>query len=174
MKALLAIALSVAAVAGVTAGQTHPSLRFNWPSSMPEGLYWADYRAVKLRRGQAVLVCLPMVAAAWAERRGYIGHGDCDNGSEALLKQIAAVPGDRVTVTTNGIAVNGIAIRNSLALPHDEAGRVMDAVPPGIYLVPSGAVWLLAGHDARSLDSRYLGPLSADAVLGAVHPLLTF
>src|SRR5690349_2535022 len=105
MKALLATLVAITALAAITFGEKHPTLRLNTTPSMPRGLYFMT--PGEPQRGATVLVCLPVSLAAWGVARGYIGYGDCDNGSEALLKTIAAVAGDVVTVRESGIAVNG-------------------------------------------------------------------
>jgi type IV secretory pathway protease TraF len=37
--------------------------------------------------------------------------------------------------------------------------------------VPPGQVWLLSGHDSRSFDSRYFGPVPVANVQGVARPV---
>lgn len=168
------LGIVIAALTAITAAQRHPTLRLNLTPSLAEGLYWASYDAAPPRRGDTVMVCLPMGLAAFAEARGYIGHGDCDDRSAVLLKQVAAIGGDTVQVGEAGIAVNGAPLADTAALPSDDAGRAMSRMPPGLYPVPEHVVWLLATGDRRSFDSRYFGPVHEVAIIGRARPLLTF
>jgi len=68
-----------------------------------------------------------------AAERGYIPAGACPGGHEPLVKPVAAVAGDRVTVTALGIAVNGEPIAQSAPLDEDSAGRPLRPVPAGAY-----------------------------------------
>jgi len=174
MKLLLWPATIVVALYALTLASAHPLVRVNWTPSMPEGVYLARYGAPAIRRGQTVLVCLPMSVAAVGQARGYIGPGDCPDGSAVLLKRVAAVPGDTVTIGAGGLAVNGTLLANTRPLPFDSKGRAMRAMRPGSYTVTADSFWVVADHDPRSWDSRYFGALPADALLGIAQPLLTF
>ena len=56
---------------------------------------------------------------------GYLRWGiDCD-GSEALLKPVGAVAGDRYAITEAGIVVNGELVPDTRPLRADNAGRSM-------------------------------------------------
>jgi type IV secretory pathway protease TraF len=49
---------------------------------------------------------------------------------------------------------------------------VLRAVPPGNYVVRQDSVWVVSGHDPRSYDSRYWGPLPVNAITGRAVPVL--
>ena len=72
----------------------------------------------------------------------------------------------------NGVVVNGQPIPNSAPLAVDPSGRVLRAVPPGSYVVRQDSVWVVSGHDPRSYDSRYWGPLPVNAITGRAVPVL--
>ena len=149
--------------------------RLNTTPSMPVGL-WAVSRRTpamdQLRRGEAVSVCLPLLVAIPARRRGYVSGGECPGRTTPMLKTIAAIPGDIVTVSSSGMAVNGHVLPHSRPLTRDEKGRPLFAVPVGSYIVPATVVWLYASHDPRSFDSRYYGAIPARNVIGHAWPLL--
>jgi conjugative transfer signal peptidase TraF len=131
-------------------------LRVNATASMPQGIWQVEAPEARIGRGEIVKVCLPQSPALdEAAERGYIPGGACPGGHEPLMKPVAAVAGDRVTVTALGIAVNGEPIAQSAPLDEDSAGRPLRPVPAGAYSVRTGEVWLLSGHDPRSFDSRY-------------------
>lgn len=169
------LAIRVLAAGVVTmvtlAGAAAAGLRVNTTASMPLGL-WHVRAGEPIKRGAIVTIC-PHDSIDFREalRRGYIAHGECPGGYEPLVKPVAAVAGDLVTVTRQGIAVNGDVVANTTPLAADEAGRQLRQVAPGIYRVASDEVWLLSGHDQRSFDSRYFGPLPVANVRGVAHPL---
>jgi conjugative transfer signal peptidase TraF len=88
-----------------------------------------------------------------------------------MIKPVAAIPGDLVTVTARGIAVNGEPVADSGPLEKDSAGRALRPIAAGVYSVPAGAVWLLSGHDPRSFDSRYFGAVPAANIQGLARPV---
>ena len=168
-----AIAVSITGalmMATLAAGET-AGLRINATASMPRGL-WRVQAREPIPRGAIVTVCPPDQAdIRAAAHRGYIPSGGCPGGYEPLVKPVAAVAGDLVAVTPQGIAVDGKSVAGTKPLAEDEAGRPLHPIPPGAYRVAPGEVWLLSGHDPRSFDSRYFGPVPAANVTGVARPL---
>ena len=147
-------------------------IRVNDTASMPRGLWQVRAGDAPLHRGEIVTVCLPdSVPIREAAARGYLPAGTCPGGYEPLVKPVAAVAGDRVTVTPRGIAVDGQPVEHTAQLVRDSAGRPLRPVAPGVYPVMPGQVWLLSGHDPRSFDSRYFGPVPTVNVHGVARPL---
>jgi conjugative transfer signal peptidase TraF len=87
------------------------------------------------------------------------------------VKPVIAVAGDLVTVTPQGITVDGQLVANTAPLAEDEAGRPLHPIPIGNYRLAPGEMWLLSGHDPRSFDSRYFGAVPAANVTGVASPL---
>ena len=107
--------------------------------------------------------------------RGYrTPWGNCPDGGSALLKPIAAVYGDRVEVTNDGIKVNGNFIQNSAAHLKDHGGRALKPWPNGQYIVPAGSLWVVSDFNGWSFDSRYFGPIRCSLVRHRLRPLWTF
>jgi conjugative transfer signal peptidase TraF len=147
-------------------------LRFNFTSSMPLGLYHlTKVSPTAIHRGMIVAVCAPPSAVGLGRHRGYLSGGSCSDESEPLLKTVAAVAGDTVTVTANGIGVNGKPLLNSKPLSLDRSGRPLMPWPSGRYQISPGSIWLYA-NDERSWDSRYWGPTPVQNVVGVVAPVL--
>jgi conjugative transfer signal peptidase TraF len=164
----------MASVLGGLAAAWAGGVRWNRSASMPEGrwLMAAADSGGGVRRNQIVAACPPdNVTVRDAALRGYIPAGGCRDGLEALLKTVAAVAGDTVTVSPSGVAVNGVPIEDTAALDHDNAGRRLRPFPAGIYAVPPGQVWLLSNHQPRGFDSRYFGPIPAANVQGMARPI---
>ena len=133
-----------------------PFIRYPVSGSSPPGLYLLTYQPI--RRGSWVAVCLPDRIAQLGRRRGYLEAGRCGNASE-VLKHVVALPGDVVRVTDRGLSINGVALPGSARLDRDSAGRLVPSIPPGVYPVAPGMVWLVSTYNPKSWDSRYYGPV---------------
>jgi conjugative transfer signal peptidase TraF len=117
------------------------------------------------------LYCLPPRVAGFAHNRGYVPiGGQCPGGLTPIGKMVAALPGDTVVLTTDGITVNGALQSHSRALATDLKGRGLPQLARRAYVIGRDYVWLLAPSE-RSFDSRYLGPLVARNVLARVQPV---
>ena len=147
------------------AGANTAGLRFNATSLMPIGLWRMVPNDVRLRRGDVVVVCPPDTALLqMGQERGYIPPGNCPGGS--------AVGGDVVAVSPAGVVVNDRPIPNTAQLSRDSVGRPLKPISAGAYRVARGELWLLSGHDPRSFDSRYFGPVPQANVQGVALPLM--
>lgn len=171
-RTALAGCVAGALLAGTLVTARLAGLRVNNTASMPRGLWQVSTVNAPLRRGEVVAVCLPDTAPIReAAARGYLPAGNCAGGYEPLVKPVAAVAGDLVTVTPQGVVVDGQPVENTAQLVRDSAGRPLRPIPAGAYPVTQGQVWLLSGHDPRSFDSRYFGPVPATDVQGVARPL---
>ena len=147
-------------------------LRLNTTPSMPIGL-WQVSPSVpeQLHHGSIVTVCLPETPIVRVGfERGYIHSGSCPEGLEPVVKPVAALQGDAVTVRPTGILVNGLPVSGTAQLARDSGGRVLNPMRAGVYVVDPGQVWVLAGRDRRSFDSRYFGPVPVSAIQAEAHP----
>jgi conjugative transfer signal peptidase TraF len=161
-----------AAVVAALATANVTGLRINGTASMPRGLWRVTPAVSPLRRGAVVTICPPDTPPfREAAARGYFPAGSCPGGHEPLVKPIGAAPGDVVAVSASGVTVNGQAVPGTAQLAQDSAGRRLQPVCAGTYPVAPGEVWLLSGHDPRSFDSRYFGPVPAENVQGVAQPL---
>ena len=161
--ALIAASLASASVAG---------LRFNNTPSMPRGLWRVVEADASLRRGEVVAICPPDTPVfRQGIARGYVPAGGCPGGFEPLLKPIAAMVGDTVSVSPAGVTVNGRMVDGTAQLTRDSAGRSLQPFEAGVYAVAPGQVWLLSNYDPRSFDSRYYGPMPAANVQGVARPV---
>jgi conjugative transfer signal peptidase TraF len=144
--------------------------RFNFTDSMPLGLYRVVDRP--FQRGDFVEVCLPAAIAQWGKARGYIGAGNCPDGSEPLLKQVAAVGGDTVLVTLKGVTVNGKRLPHSGFVMRDTLQRPMISQVASVHRVlPADEVWLYGVGNYRSWDSRYFGAVKRTVIRHVVEPV---
>ena len=106
--------------------------------------------------------------------RHYLGAGSCPDGSEPVVKVLAAVAGDRVEVTADAVLVNGVRLPHSRPLDRDRGGRELLPFAAGEHRLEPGEVWLYSPYEERSWDSRYFGPVPRRAVLSVYRPLWTF
>jgi len=161
------VVIGLGAVLGAALICPSAGLRFNHTSSMPIGL-WIDHPpgGHVYAVGDVVEVC-PTVHA-W-ERR-YLAPGACPSSLEPMLKPVAAVAGDVVTVGPVGVTVNGKTVPDTAPMGHDSEGRPLQPYPAGRYTVAADQVWLLVPRP-DSLDSRYLGPVPIRDIKGLASPL---
>jgi conjugative transfer signal peptidase TraF len=148
-------------------------LRINGTHSEPVGIYWAIGRAPA--RGDLVFV-LPPASPMFklAKERGYLAAGPSAAGTAALIKQVAALGGDRVTIDAGGVRVNGVLWRNSAPRASDEAGRPLQAYELSDYTLGSEEVLLMSDHSPASFDGRYFGPVSKATIQSVIVPIITW
>ena len=147
-------------------------LRINTSTSMPRGLYRSVAGGV--RRDAVAAVCLPPAIARFGMERHYLGAGSCPDGSEPVVKVLAAVAGDRIEVTASAVLVNGVRLPHSQPLDRDRGGRELLPFAAGEHRLEPGEVWLYSPYEERSWDSRYFGPVRIENVATIVEPLATF
>lgn len=157
---LITLALGAGVVACLFFG-----LRFsiNYSSSIPKGLYLVENAPPSV--GNYTLLTDSTILH-FAESRGYILAGT------AIGKKIVAGPGDTARVSQKGVFVNGVKIPLSKPLAYDSKGRKM-SVCYGSVVLDSLHVFLM-GHNPRSFDSRYFGPIKISSLKYTLQPVLTF
>jgi|SRR5215471_4235313 len=111
-------------------------LRWNFTPSMPTGLWRLTHE--RPHRGSYVTV-------------------------ETLIKQVAGVPGDRITFSAEGVAING-------KLWHQSAPAVPNHAPFNT-IVLSKDQWLLMGDNPLSWDSRYTGWYPTTVIANTAEPI---
>ena len=160
--------LSFAALTSGIAGY-----RINLTPSMPLGIW---KKSTIVHRGSYVAACLPPEtgAAQLAIERGYLPAGQCPGGFAPLLKQIAAIPGDTVTLTDEEVWINEASLPDSRTLSNDSTVRPLVPFPRGTYRVLPGEYWLIATNLPQSFDSRYFGPVPESSILTSLVPVATF
>ena len=147
-------------------------LRINTTVSMPIGLYREE--PPRLERGAWVVFCLPEEPARLGRERGYLRQGFCSDGSQELMKEIAALPGDSVALSRAGLVVNGHPIPGTALRAVDRGRRALPHAPFGERKVLPGELWVLGFDHSVSWDSRYFGPVPFDHIRAAAIPILTF
>jgi len=117
--------------------------------------------ATDLQVGDYVVARLPEATTTFAAARGYLPR------SVPALKQIVALPGQKVCIRNGSIHIDGIAVARTL----NEDGEHRPLAPwKACRPLVEGEVFLLNSTNPASFDSRYFGPLDVSFVRGrAVH-----
>lgn len=172
MKALLAVAAAFFLLLPLL---HRAGLRFNPTPSLPKGIYRIIPGAPE--RGDLVAFCLESpVWTSLARERGYLGPGSCPSGLRPLLKRLAGLPGDAVTVTPDGIQIKSAAgsadVWPAPARRNDSMDRPLPESSLRAGVIPDGMALALAGHPG-SFDGRFFG-LVPLAGMTRVVPVCTF
>jgi signal peptidase I len=97
-----------------------------------------------------------------------------------LIKRVVGVPGDHIVFDQNKVKVNG----NLIDEPYLAPGTPTESVPEGARqyghactaqdecVVPPGHVWVMGDNRTDSEDSRYIGPVDQDLLVGRAFVLL--
>lgn len=167
-----------AAVAGVAvlvlgAGAYAAGLRINTTRSIPVGLYLTSSAAIE--KGAYVMFCPPKSAVFDdAKARGYIGAGFCEGGYGYMMKKILAAKSDTVTVSDDGVRVNGELLALSKPVKADSAGRPLPRFSADHYALGQSELLLMSDVSSRSFDGRYFGPINRSSIQNVIRPLVTW
>ncbi|MEI6057003.1 MAG: conjugative transfer signal peptidase TraF [Lentisphaerota bacterium] len=141
--------------------------RINITSSMPIGLYLLC-EAKDLKNDDLVAVKLPPEIISQGLERGYIKTKDT-----ILVKQLIALPGDKVIYKNNQLLVDDIYTYKCVVTAKDGQGRDMKPLKEGTYTLGNNE-YLVLGKNDDSWDSRYFGPIERKNLINRVKLILTF
>lgn len=156
-------AAGIGLLAATVVAPPAPRLLWNATPSAPLGLYWITPGAA-IRQGQLVAARLPEAFRGLAAERRYLPHG------VALVKRVAAVPGDRICGAPRYVSINRRMVAGRL--PTDRAGRPLPAWM-GCRTLGDGRYLLLITNRPDSFDGRYFGPSRASDIIGRASLLWT-
>lgn len=157
--ALLACSLLALGWAALTTSP--PRLVYNASDSVPVGWYRIS-PANSLTPGDLVLVDLPSEMRSLSAQRGYLP------ANVPLLKTVAAMAPQRVCALGSQVRIDGVVVARRMRW--DRQGRALPSWQACRRLV-GDELFLLSSSNPASFDSRYFGPVSADAVIGRAQPL---
>lgn len=147
--------------------------RINTTKSIPRGLYWTS--ADPVGKGAYVLFCPPQAGVfAEAKARGYLAAGFCPGDYGYLMKKVLAAKGDTVSVTAEGVLVNGELLPQSAPRAVDGAGRPMPRYQADRYTLGDNEVLLMSDASATSFDARYFGPVTRSHIETVIKPVFTW
>ncbi len=144
-------------------------LVFNYTRSLSPGFY-LKVRGEAFERGKIVIFCPdPLPNILEGQKKGYFGKGSCSCGGLPLIKVIEGVPGDHVSVTEEGVAINGrrlsgsrraVSMETAYALPHEE-------------ILGAHEYFVMTPHP-NSFDSRYFGKVSDRLFQSTLQPIFVW
>lgn len=151
--------------------------RINRTNSLPRGLYWIVDKIPK--RGDIVSFwpdgSMPFQIA---RKRGYIIPGQYndngDGGYDAVMKKLFGVSGDIVSITEDGVTVNGEHIPNSRPFACDNVGDPLPIVRMHKYQLGENEVLFVSDYLPRSFDARYFGIQDKRQILDVLRPVFTW
>lgn len=87
-----------------------------------------------------------------------------------LMKKLVGTPGDKITVTDQGVLINDHKIKNSKI-----KFKVFELlIHPGYnHTLRPDEYWVMSNYNPNSLDSRYVGPVSGSQIKQCAKPILT-
>ena len=91
-----------------------------------------------------------------------------------MMKRIAAVEGDVVASTEEGVRVNGALLPASVPREADKAGRSMPRYRFNNYTLVEPELLLMSDGSGTSLDGRYFGPMDVAQVREVIRLVITF
>lgn len=172
------LAVVVTATAGLTLAARAFDWSFNRTTCMPVGFYQRGPAPKHLKVGDRVFFCPPVQGAAmhqamsglWLEYAPH-GHWHCADHLMPFMKEVVALPGQKVTITKRGVLANGKRLPNSKVVTSIEDGKLkVIHLPNGTYTVPKGTFWDYApGNFAYT--SAYYGPVPIKNILGSIQPV---
>lgn len=153
---------------------THEAgLRLNTTRSIPLGLYRMSNEPIQT--GAYVLWCPPeRPEFDLAKARGYIGAGFCPGGYGSMMKKVLAAHNDVVSVTDEGVRINGTLLPASQPFETDLMGRPLPRFRVSSRVLLSSELLLMSDTNNRSFDARYFGPIHRDHIQGHIHPIWTW
>lgn len=156
----LALTLAGAAFGLLSLQPLQPALVWNHTESVPIGLYSVEHKTPV--RGDIVVIAPTGALQATLDDYGVLPAG------RMLLKQLAAASGDTVCGDGVSITINGAVA--ATARTKTASGRALPQWT-GCRTLGADDVVVLTSHGG-SFDSRYLGPVGADQIVGVAHPLV--
>lgn len=169
MKALIITFVSALAYSALWLGGF--SAAINPTESIDPGVYIMRDRVdvSTLKNGDIVSACIPEGPMAQVfKSRSYVpSSARCPSGLAPVIKNLAALPGDFVSLSNSGVHINGIFQANSKIYSSDSKGNAMDHLPVGwSKVLGPGEFFLMATRIDRSLDSRYYGLIKTTDLQG--------
>ena len=147
--------------------------RINTTKSIPVGLYWTSGKPVE--KGAYVFFCPPQVGLfVDAKERGYIGAGFCPGDYGYMMKRILAAKKDVVSISDDGVRVNGQLLPFSAPLKADKAGRSLPRYEAARYTLGNSEVLLMSDVSGTSFDGRYFGPVNLSQIKTVIFPVITW
>lgn len=149
------------------------ALVMNYSNSVPLGLY----RVVPANSANRVTdyagFCLSSATARAALRAGLqTTPGDCPSRLAPILKPVICPSAEHSLIyDARGFSFAGKLLRNTVLKARSRTGIPLEHYPFGVY---TSGIWALSDFNPNSYDSRYFGPVAADAIRFYAKPVWTW
>lgn len=148
-------------------------LRINTTKSIPLGFYWIINAPIT--KCAYVILCPPKNKIFdEAKKRNYISPHACDAKYGYMMKRVVAVQDDFVSISAEGVRINGKYLPLSKPQTVDAAGGPVHRYPLPVFTVAASDVFLMSDVSSTSFDGRYFGPINRRYIKGVVRPILTW
>ena len=91
-----------------------------------------------------------------------------------MMKEVAGISGDLVTVNSTGVRVNGLMLPKTSPLQTDPSGRPMPLFHADSYILAGSEVLLMSNTCGLSFDGRYFGPINRVQIETVILPVFTW
>lgn len=151
--------------------------RINRTNSLPKGLYWVVDKEPE--RGDLVSFWPDGSEPFFiARERGYIIPGRYldrgDGGYAPLMKKLMAIAGDVISITNEGVIVNGELISNTIPLECDNLGDPLPVFRLYDHTLLENEVLFVSDYLPRSYDARYFGIQDKQQITNVLEPVYTW
>ncbi len=148
--------------------------RINRSNSLPKGIYRAVDKPPE--RGDIVTFWPSDCAEIrLARERGYIFDGiynrNGGGGYGLLMKRYLGLPGDVVSVTDDGVFINGVLLPNTKPLLCDNIGDPLPRLRFTGYTLKENEAFFISDHMPRSYDARYFGVQETRQIVEVLVPV---
>jgi len=126
-----------------------------------------DNMSPTLRAGQQVLVSRLPYRLARPQRGDIVAVTSQQNADGLTIHRVVGLPYERVTIRSGQVAINGRLLQEAY-LSELRQRSIQDIAGDGEYRVAPGTYLLLNDNRASRDDSRSLGLLPAEAIVGRV------
>jgi conjugative transfer signal peptidase TraF len=137
---------------------------FQVTRSMPAGIY-KIVPPTEIHKGQCVIFDIPDSVRQMVKNRKW-----APPRVSLLMKEIFAVPGDKISITENGVFINDILLGPVKRFDHH--GMPLPVIRKEFTL--QNGEYFVACRSENSFDSRYFGPIRKRDIKAVVEPFLIF
>ena len=90
------------------------------------------------------------------------------------MKRVLAAKGDAVTISDEGVRVNGELLPHSTPIRADSNGRPLLRFPAGRFTLDGSELLLMSDVSGTSFDGRYFGPIHRSQIKGVIRAVFTW
>ena len=91
-----------------------------------------------------------------------------------MMKRVLAAKNDAVTITAEGVRVNGELLPLSAPIEADSAGRPLPRFQAQHFTLSGSQLLLMSDVSGISFDGRYFGPIDRSQIKGVIRPVFTW